>query len=381
MNPDRLRVALLSLHFAEYASLLAPELAKSCDVLLLLSGKNADEELGADWQGRLGGGSARVVSLPKAKTPHAIVFNAWRVSRELRAFRPDVIHVQEAYGDELIPALLRYHRKAIVLTVHDPQPHSGRDARSLRFSRHRLYRALVRRLCTMAISHGDALCSALVKSDGHLRKRVFPIPHGPLGPAPASSAQEWVPGNLLFFGRIHAYKGLGDFISAVERVAATGLAIRAVIAGTGTDLDNYRARIERSPLFDVRERFIPPQEVDELFRSANVVVLPYTDGTQSGVAAMALGYGRPVIASRVGAIPELVRDGVNGLLVPPRSPDALAAAIVRVVSDPGFSRRLAENARQLAATDLSWPTIAGKTVSLYRTAVASASRRGRTQRV
>jgi glycosyltransferase involved in cell wall biosynthesis len=366
MTDRKLRVAMLAQHFAEYASLLALGLAESCDVLLVLNAENAKNELGVDWEKRFNHGSLRILPLPKARTIGMVWSNYRQARRAIKQFDPEVIHCQEGVWDELILLLIEWRACPLVLTVHDPVPHTGRDARNFRFSRHRAYQKLLRWLCAAAITHGNALCDSLVKVERRLNGRTFSVPHGVLGPVDLEFDTAWTQGELLFFGRIHAYKGLGYFIAAVNILAERGLPVQGVIAGKGTDLDNYRDAISNSPLFDVRDRFIPLSEMDELFKRANAVVLPYTDGTQSGVAALGLGYGRPIIATRVGSIPDLVRDGVNGLLVSPCSPTELADAIERVIRDQEFAASLAKNSFIMGHGELSWQEIAMRTINVYK---------------
>ena len=87
--------------------------------------------------------------------------------------------------------------------------------------------------------------------------------------------------------------------------------------------------------------------------------------TQSGVAAMALGYCRPVIATAVGSIPELVIHGRNGLLIAPRDVQSLANAIEAVVESPDLAAELVAGARELRNGDLSWRAIAARTLRIY----------------
>lgn len=366
-----MRVALLSLHYAEYVTLLAEALAQTCEVLLVLNLENAEQELGKNWGDRLQVASLRVVALAKRRSPHGILANAWQVHREVRAFRPDIIHVQQGgVFDDIVPEVVLSRGGPMVLTVHDPRPHSGSGTRPLRDAILHFYDVLARNASTIFITHGDVLVQQIVDSEIRFRGRVFSVPHGPLGASSADLDDSWMTGSMLFFGRIQEYKGLAYFIEAVQQVAAKGIPILGVIAGTGPDLNNHRHSVSGSPLFRVHDAYISRAEVIDLFRDANVVVLPYTEASQSGVAAMALGFGRPVIASRVGAISEIVHDGVNGLLVPPRSSDALANAMVRLVTDVALAQRFARNAREMAAGVLSWRVIAAKTVEVYERALA-----------
>jgi glycosyltransferase involved in cell wall biosynthesis len=223
------------------------------------------------------------------------------------------------------------------------------------------------------IVHGERIrkeCELLMP---WLRGRVVAIPHGPLGEITDHIAGNWERGALLFFGRIEQYKGLRYFIDAVKVLNAHGVSVKGIIAGTGHDLEQYRSGIEADGAFELIDRYIGDDEIPSLFGRANVVVLPYTDATQSGVVAMALRYGRPVVATDVGSIGEVVRDGYNGLLVPPRDVSALTNAIQQLVQNQGLAASMARNATQLATTELSWETIADSTVEAYRLAMAHKS--------
>jgi glycosyltransferase involved in cell wall biosynthesis len=98
---------------------------------------------------------------------------------------------------------------------------------------------------------------------------------------------------------------------------------------------------------------------------AKVVVLPYLDATQSGVAAAAFANGRPVIASEVGGISEVVVSGANGLLVQPGNAAALADAIEHVLNSDVVWNQLREGAERTARTVLNWDEIADDVVQHY----------------
>jgi glycosyltransferase involved in cell wall biosynthesis len=108
------------------------------------------------------------------------------------------------------------------------------------------------------------------------------------------------------------------------------------------------------------DRYIPDDEVEALFRAADVTVLPYRSGTQSGVTHVAYALGSPVIATRVGGLGETVREGETGITVPPEDPGALAAAIVRFFAE-GLGERMRGPIAALRATH-SWDALARATV-------------------
>jgi len=368
-----MKIALISFHFAEYAFLLGSALADRHEVLLILNKENAERELGnrlsyAD-KPRL-----KIVCLPERGLKNPLMFlNSVRVISEIRAFSPGVIHCQEAINDYLMGALAVLCKYPLVLTIHDHVPHSGKDSQDrkrISFYRHRL-----RHMPDVVIVHGERIRSESEGLMPWLRGRVISVPHGPLGETHANSIQGWESGTLLFFGRIEQYKGLRYFIDAVKALNADRVSVKGIIAGTGHDLEQYRAEIEADGAFELIDRYIGDDEVPGLFGRTNVVVLPYTDATQSGVVAMALRYGRPVVATDVGSVGEVVRDGYNGLLVPPRDVPALTSAIKRLVQNQELAVSMARNATQLATTELSWETISASTVEVYRLAVTYKSGR------
>jgi len=363
-----MRVALVAFYFSEYAVRLAQALAETHTVLLILNQRNANSELTTLLRQQMAGRFE--LALFRRSSLLRVPAQLPRVLAVLAAFRPDVVHHQEV-GGPLVPLLTRlpFPRAPIVLTVHDPMPHSGIDTVQSRraFPSLRRMRNRARRI----IVHGERIAAEWAASEPAIAGKLDPVPHGVLGDAQPSPLPEGEP-TFLFFGRIEAYKGLDVFLDAIERLNARGTRVHAIVAGQGTDLDRHRSRIARSPSLTLLDRFIAPDEVAALFARATAVVLPYRDGTQSGVAALAMGAGRPVIATDVGSLPESVIDGVCGLIIPPSDATALANAMVRLVEDSALLLRLAAGARTAAQGHLSWSSIARTTTAVYARAIASA---------
>jgi len=136
---------------------------------------------------------------------------------------------------------------------------------------------------------------------------------------------------ILFFGVVRKYKGLEILLRAMPKVLSK-VECELIIAGEFYEpVSHYQKMIDESgigPHVHIESRYIPNEEIGELFGRANVLVLPYLSASQSGIAQLALVNGLPVISSRTGGLPEVVIENVNGLLVPPGDPDALAGAIV-----------------------------------------------------
>lgn len=158
---------------------------------------------------------------------------------------------------------------------------------------------------------------------------------------------------FLFLGRLEPYKGLSTFIDAVERLQKYGVPIRATIAGRGTINTETLNRISTLPITLVN-RWLTQQEVSQYILDADVLVLPYHEASQSGVISLALAAGKPVIASRVGGLPEQVDDQITGLLVEPGNADALASAMQSLFDHPLKREHMGMAALQLGKTRLSW---------------------------
>jgi len=145
----------------------------------------------------------------------------------------------------------------------------------------------------------------------------------------------------------------------VTLLKARGVALRVVLVGAGELRAQLAARIARDGLGDVVELRGPlaHEEIPGVLARATAMVLPSVtadDGQMEGipVALMeAMAAGVPVVASRLSGIPELVRDGEGGLLVPERDPAALADAMERLARDPALRARLAEGARRAVERD------------------------------
>ena len=111
------------------------------------------------------------------------------------------------------------------------------------------------------------------------------------------------------------------------------------------------------------------KEVSQLFRQANVVVLPYIEATQSGVVPVAYTFGKPVVATTVGGLPEQVEHEQTGLLVPPRDERALADAVVRLLKDRDLRHRMGQNGKRKLEREWNPEVVARRTRVVYAEAL------------
>jgi glycosyltransferase involved in cell wall biosynthesis len=193
---------------------------------------------------------------------------------------------------------------------------------------------------------------------------VYVIPHGsepgvrggrPVRPVAATDPV------VLFFGVWSKYKGIEVLLDAFAQVRDELPASRMVLAGdAGADIDvaTVLERTEQIGNVDARPGYVPIDDVAPLFDCARVVATPYIRATQSGVAHLAFTFGRPVVATSVGDLPEVIQDGVTGLLVEPDDAEGLANAILRLLSDPSLAARLGAAGEK--SVDDAWATAADR---------------------
>jgi glycosyltransferase involved in cell wall biosynthesis len=164
------------------------------------------------------------------------------------------------------------------------------------------------------------------------------------------------PYRLLVFGLVRPYKGVDVALEAVARLVARSLPVELTVAGQfWGPVEPWRRRVAALGLerqVRLRPGYLPDAAVAGLFAAAHLLLVPYRSATQSGVVPLAAAAGRGVVATAVGGLAEQVHDGVNGLLVPPGDPDALAAGIERAL---GMLDELAAGARR---TPASWSGLA-----------------------
>jgi glycosyltransferase involved in cell wall biosynthesis len=172
---------------------------------------------------------------------------------------------------------------------------------------------------------------------------------------------------LLFFGYVRRYKGLHVLLEALAE-ARTSMDVRLMVVGEFYDEEqSYREQITRLGLGDavhLNADYVANDRVGTYFSAADAVVLPYLSATQSGIAQIAYNFDRPVIATDVGGLGEVVLDGRTGFLVPPGDPHALASAI-RKFYDEHREAAFAAAARE-EKRKYTWEAMAGALEELAR---------------
>lgn len=187
---------------------------------------------------------------------------------------------------------------------------------------------------------------------------------------PAERSDATRPLRLLLASRLLWEKGIGDYVAAARRLRAGGLVVECWLAGA-PDPGNPASIDEAQLVAWQAERAVTllgqVEDMPALLALVDVMVLPtaYGEGVPRSLLEAA-ACGLPLIATDVPGCREVVREGENGLLIPPRDPDALGEAIARLAGDADLRRRMGEASRQLAVAEFAQEAVFEQTLAVYR---------------
>lgn len=267
----------------------------------------------------------------------------------------DVIHL--TWPANVYEFIIYMLKRKIILTVHDPFPHTGLDTRIVRLRRKVAFRCVPHFIILNKAQREKFLSFYHLPSSAVIDSRLSCYTYLNMVEQDMTTVPEQK--YILFAGKISKYKGVEYLLEAMKKVHDTFPDIKLVVAGGGKyhfDISEYAAL----PYIDIRNRFIPDEELVALMNKTQFMVCPYTDATQSGVIMSSFTFGTPVIATRVGGLPEMLGNGKYGMLVKEKDTDALYLGICSLLSD---EEQLADYRKEIAkdyTSDgyLSWKTIA-----------------------
>jgi glycosyltransferase involved in cell wall biosynthesis len=289
---------------------------------------------------------------------------AWRLYRLIRRARPDVVHLHSRRGADIQGALAA--RLAGVRTVlsrrvdHPPK-------RTLLRWRYGLYDRVIaiseeirRVLLAAGVDASKVVC---VPSAVDPARFNHPVAHDLLCVALG------VPKDAVVIGVIAQLierKGHRYLLRAMPRIVEAEPRARVAFFGRGPLAASLRGEAWALGIGDRVVQAGFRDDMERLLGALDAVVHPATaEGLGVGVLEAAAA-GRPIVASAVGGIPEIVRDGETGLLVPPRDSDALARAVLRLLGDSGLAQRMGEAARARVAQHFSVAAMTAGNLAVYR---------------
>jgi glycosyltransferase involved in cell wall biosynthesis len=364
---DKLHRAGAQVHLGQLASSLDRE-AFEPEVVCLLAGGPVADGLRAD------GVPVEVLGLGRLYAPRATI-GLWRLARRLRSRRVDVLHTYLVSANVFGTLAGRLAGVGAVVT-------SRRDMGFSRNVRLRLVEEwLVNPLVDKVVAVSPAVAEATRRERGWRDDQVVTIPNGvdlqrfdaarhPRPEARAQALREWGLADdevaVGAIGHLSPVKGHADLLEAAARIVARHPRTRFLLVGDGplrAELEAHARRLglrERVVFAGVRE------DVARILALLDVVVLPsHTEGL-SNVLLESMAMARPVVATAVGGNPDVLRDGVSGRLVPARDPEALAAAVLELVLDPGRARAMGREARRVVEGEFSRQRMVEAYEALYR---------------
>ena len=290
-----------------------------------------------------------------------------RVARSIRRRRPDVVHTHLVHADfHGLPAGRLARAPLLVSTKHGFNPFRGSRAFAA------ADRA-VARLADVHVAISRGLARYLAESEG-FDEDAFEIVHYGIAPGPPPTAPPAEP-RLAVVGRLIPIKGHDVVLEALARVREEVPEATLEIAGDGPLDAELRATVARLGLTDAVSFLGRVSPATPVFERAAVVVVPSRGEGFGMVALEAMERARAVVASDVGGLPEIVDDGVTGLVVPPGDPERLAAALLELVRDPTRAAAFGAAGRERALAAFSQDRCTDRVEELYRAALETGSRR------
>ncbi len=310
--------------------------------------------------------AGRPVNVPYNASNAPIDPRPWsraRVRAELDRFGPDVLHVHEPLTPSTsLWATLEAGRTPVVATFH-----SG-AARSRLFDLAAPFlRRIARRLSVRVAVSQTAAAFARARIGGTFE--IVPIGVDVVRFERARPADLGIGTKLLFVGRLDERKGFPIAVAAFGRLATDRPDLRLIVVGEGPDRsatdalpDTLKERV--AMLGAVSNADVPP-----IHAACDLYLGPAVGGESFGVVLVeAMAAGLPIVASDIYGYREVLRDGIDGLLVPPRDSRALASAAAQVLDDPSLAGRLADGGRVRART-FAWSEVIVKLEELYGRAI------------
>jgi glycosyltransferase involved in cell wall biosynthesis len=326
---------------------MAKALSKKADVLVIVSKQSENIN---EWHKT----GLNILEVDTYNDFKSMVLSTLRIKKffnlreKIMAFKPDVIYYPMIHiWTPIINLLIRKVPK--IVTLHDPRLHKGEE------------NFILEKISNLSIKQADRIIilSNIFKETvinlGIDRDKIDVIPHGEFSyyADKNNNMKKEFKNTILFFGRISKYKGIEVLLKAFKIIKGIKKETKLLIVGNG-DITKYKNLIERISDVDIINRWISDDEVGEFFSKADFLVVPYIDASQSGVIPIAYGFSMPVVASRIGGIPEQVDDGKTGFLVRPSDENELAERCLKLLDDPDLIIEMGKNAYIKAHDEMSW---------------------------
>ncbi|MCD1116499.1 glycosyltransferase family 4 protein [Chryseobacterium turcicum] len=280
------------------------------------------------------------------------LYNSYRIDKKIREINPDLI-ILDSHLITYFFTAFRYSKKSLLI-VHDPFFHSGENFKADILLR-KLYFSLVENKILLNKNQKNDFINHY-KQDSNKIFTSFLSVYEYLTFYGGINDKKNTSFNVLFFGRISPYKGVKYFLDACVEIIESGQYpnISFTVAGSG-DFDFDITKYYNYSQIKIINKFIQPEELSQFIKSSSVVVCPYVDATQSGVVMSCFAFKKPVIATNVGGLPEMVEDGKTGVIIEPKSTESIKEAIFKLYENPQILEQMSENiAQEYLYGEKSW---------------------------
>ncbi len=295
--------------------------------------------------------------------------NNWRLSAEFSILlkKYDVVHFN---GKNLNIFQIRFFLpfKRFVYTIHDLENHTGERAKNVLA---RKFNSIIIKSKSHVIIQNRTDYEWVINNSPKNKKTLHFIPFGKLEIYKQYNTEHLnLPEcDVLFFGRISPYKGIEYFIEAVNKLKKDFINIKAIIAGSGEFYFDTTS-VSEDPAFTIINKFLQSDELVALIKGCKIVICPYIDATQSGVAMTAFTFNKPVIATETGGFKDVIINGLNGFLVPTKDSEAIYEKVKLLLLDAKLLGQMSKNIdAQGDSGEFSWNNIAENYVSVYQKAL------------
>ncbi|HBR11193.1 MAG TPA: hypothetical protein DD740_03065 [Chryseobacterium sp.] len=280
------------------------------------------------------------------------LYISYQINQEIKKINPDIIIIDNTMLTYIFSTL--FNRKKMLLIVHDPFLHSGEKIMTDIYLR-KLHFGLIPNKMLLNNNQKDEFMKYYSYDPKNIYTSFLSV-YDFLRYCNKDGQNGYSGFNILFFGRISPYKGIKYLLDAFVDILSTKKYkdISLTIAGSGNfdfDIDVYK----KFPEINIINKYIFPDELASLISQSSVVVCPYTDATQSGVVMSAYAFKKPVIATRVGGLPEMVINNKTGLLIDPKDSDAIRNAILELYENRTLLEDMSKNIEKMYFYgDKSW---------------------------
>lgn len=310
------------------------------------------------------------------------------IFRALRTFSPDIVHVHTPprFFAECTAFYFRFmssNHIPIVVTYHLHNQSLNNFAKIVWRLHNRTAQRFVFNTADKVIVCNSQDINVMVSEFGVPREKIVAIP-------PSVNCSKFDPKKvkdkllrpkeiggdniILYSGRITTAKGLNFLLRAIPKILSRFEDFKVVICGSGIyrhDLISLAKQLNVSSHVIFMDP-VPASSFPSLLASCDVFVLPSLTESWGISVAEALSMERPVVATKVSGVTEIVRDKETGLIVEPRDASALADAIIQLLTDRSFAMRLAKEGRKFVTSNFNWSHLTRKFLDLYKETIANA---------